>query len=225
MFSSPLPDSCGEARPLPPSTIGEILVHGRSVAIGYWNRSEADAPLFVSLTLDPDSPGLPCLRTGDLGFLDAAGHLYVTGRLKDLIILRGQNPPPEDVETALDTRHPSLRPGKLAAFAIDSPDALEEQLVVVAEVERSARAALREADARQRAAAQAAPALDLVIVSGLPRSGTSLMMQMLAAGGLPPSPTPTANPTPTTQKATTSGNPSNASPTIPASSSRPPATS
>ncbi|HTQ78496.1 MAG TPA: fatty acyl-AMP ligase, partial [Thermoanaerobaculia bacterium] len=120
------PDS-GEA--CPPDRIGEVWVAGLSLAQGYFRRDEDTARDFTARLGEEG----PFLRTGDLGFL-LDGELYVTGRLKDLIILRGRNLYPQDVELAVERSHPALRPGCGAAFAVDFGG--EEQLVVVQEVER-----------------------------------------------------------------------------------------
>ena len=75
----------------------------------------------------------PFLRTGDLGFL-RDGELFVTGRLKDLIIIGGRNLYPQDIELTVEQSHPAMRPGCCAAFSVDGAD--EERLIVAAEVER-----------------------------------------------------------------------------------------
>jgi len=119
------------ARPLPPDQIGEVWISGPSVAGGYWRRvAETDQTFRVALT---DGGEGTFLRTGDLGFL-SAGELFITGRLKDLIIIRGRNYYPQDVEHVAESAHASLRPGGGAAFAVEM--AGEERLVVVHEVER-----------------------------------------------------------------------------------------
>ncbi|MEV5442094.1 amino acid adenylation domain-containing protein [Streptomyces sp. NPDC052644] len=98
--------------PCPPGTVGEIWVSGDNVAAGYWGR-EDDGTFGAVL---PDD-GRRYLRTGDLGFL-RDGRLHVTGRSKDLIVVRGRNHYPQDLErTALDA-HPTLRRGA-AAFSLD----------------------------------------------------------------------------------------------------------
>ena len=78
------------------------------------------------------------LRTGDLGFLDAASELFVTGRIKELIIVRGMNHYPQDIERTVQAAHPALRQNGGAAFSVPD-DRGEETLVVVQEVERTAR--------------------------------------------------------------------------------------
>ena len=111
--------------------IGEIWVAGESVASRYWRApDESESPFGASLD---EVPGKAFLRTGDLGFLDD-GQLFVTGRLKDLIILGGRNYYPQDLERAAERSHPNLRPGHTAAFAL--PGARRERLAVAVEVTR-----------------------------------------------------------------------------------------
>lgn len=116
--------------------VGEIWVSGTSVAAGYWRRPDETAAVFGA-RLSGSGEG-PFLRTGDLGFV-YDGQLYVAGRLKDLIIIRGQNHYPQDVEQTVEGSHPALRPLACAAFAVDVDG--DERLVVVQEVEREARTA------------------------------------------------------------------------------------
>ncbi len=96
--------------------IGEVWVSSASIAQGYWRHSEATALTFVP---DPDGGSGRALRTGDLGFLKE-GELFITGRLKDLVILRGRNLYPQDLELSVEHCHPGLRPGCCAAFAVDA---------------------------------------------------------------------------------------------------------
>jgi 8-amino-7-oxononanoate synthase/acyl carrier protein len=110
--------------------VGEIWVSGPSVAQGYWRREEATQETFQARLRDGRGP---FLRTGDLGFL-SDGELFVTGRLKDLIIIRGVNYYPQDIERAVDQAHPKVKNGTGAAFAVGDPGA--ERLVVVQETER-----------------------------------------------------------------------------------------
>jgi 8-amino-7-oxononanoate synthase len=131
--------------PLPPGRVGEIWVSGPSVAQGYWNRPEATQETFGAMLAEPDphapaqvvarwrpNPG-PYMRTGDLGFFDN-GELFVTGRLKDLIIVRGRNHYPQDLEYSVEEASPLVRAGSLAAFAVDHDG--RERVVIVAELER-----------------------------------------------------------------------------------------
>jgi amino acid adenylation domain-containing protein len=115
--------------------VGEIWVAGASVAQGYWGRPEESRETFAATLWDG---GGPFLRTGDLGFLQG-GELFVTGRLKDLIILRGRNHYPHDLEQTAEAGHPALRPGCSAAFSVEAGG--EERLVIVCEIEPDAAAA------------------------------------------------------------------------------------
>jgi amino acid adenylation domain-containing protein len=120
-----------------PGEVGEIWVAGLSVTEGYWRHPELTELTFHARTAG--GAGEPFLRTGDLGFLHR-GELFVTGRLKDLIIIRGVNHYPQDIELTAERAHASLRPGGGSAFSVEAGG--EERLVVVQEVERR-----READA------------------------------------------------------------------------------
>jgi acyl-CoA synthetase (AMP-forming)/AMP-acid ligase II len=121
-------------RRAPAGQIGEIWVGGDSVAQGYWGRPEESAQTFQARLAD-DGSG-PFLRTGDLGFLQD-GQLYVTGRIKDLIIVEGRNHYPQDIELTVERSHPAIRPGCVAAFAIEVDGA--ERLAVAAELDRQSR--------------------------------------------------------------------------------------
>jgi acyl-CoA synthetase (AMP-forming)/AMP-acid ligase II len=112
--------------------VGEIWVAGPSVAQGYWNQLEETQRTFQAQLADTGEG--PFLRTGDLGFL-LNGELFITGRLKDLMIIRGQNHYPQDIERTVENSHPALRPACGAAFTVDIKG--QERLVVVQEVERS----------------------------------------------------------------------------------------
>ena len=113
----------------PHGHVGEIWVKGVSVAQGYWNREETTAQTFAA-TLGDTGEG-PFLRTGDLGVIHH-DELFIVGRLKDLVIIRGRNHYPHDIEATVQDSHSSLRPGCGAVFSIPVDD--EEQLVVVQEV-------------------------------------------------------------------------------------------
>jgi acyl-CoA synthetase (AMP-forming)/AMP-acid ligase II/acyl carrier protein len=110
--------------------VGEVWVQGPSVAQGYWRRPEDSERTFGARVPAADGS---FLRTGDLGLLEH-GELFITGRLKDLIIIRGQNHYPHDLELTVESAHPALRPGGATAFSIEIED--EERLVIAAEVER-----------------------------------------------------------------------------------------
>jgi acyl-CoA synthetase (AMP-forming)/AMP-acid ligase II len=117
--------------PCPHGKIGEIWVTGPSVTAGYWGNAEATAASFGAMTAQGEGP---FLRTGDLGFL-LEGKLFVTGRHKDLIIVRGQNHYPHDIEHTASGSHPFLEPQRCAAFSVEG--SAGEQLVVVQEVKRN----------------------------------------------------------------------------------------
>ncbi|MFF4249651.1 fatty acyl-AMP ligase [Streptomyces sp. NPDC001663] len=120
-------------RTLPDGRVGEIWVRGPNVARGYWGRSAETRRVFDAVTPDGESG---FLRTGDLGILHE-GELYVTGRSKELIIVRGRNLYPQDLEAATREAHPALEGGVGAAFSVPVP---EEEVVVVREC-RAPRAA------------------------------------------------------------------------------------
>lgn len=115
----------------PPETVGEIWVMGSSLAQGYWNQPEETETTFRARLADTDEG--PFLRTGDLGFLKD-GELFVTGRLKDMIIVDGANHYPQDLEMTIETSHAHIRPGCCAVFSIDHDEG--EQIVAVAETTR-----------------------------------------------------------------------------------------
>jgi acyl-CoA synthetase (AMP-forming)/AMP-acid ligase II/acyl carrier protein len=117
--------------------VGEILIQGPSVAQGYWNRTEETEQVFGA-TVSGHKGRL--LRTGDLGFF-RDGELFVTGRVKDVIIIRGRNHYPQDIEQSAEEAHPAVLPG--AAFAIS--DDGQERLVVVHQLDRQ----FRDADQQQ----------------------------------------------------------------------------
>jgi 8-amino-7-oxononanoate synthase len=159
-------------RACPERRVGEIWVRGASVSSGYWNHAEETARTF-NARIDGDG-GESYLRTGDLGFIDD-GQLFVTGRLKDLIILNGRNYYPQDLELAAERSHPSLRPGHASAFAIESD---RERLVIALEVTRHHRENENEAvfSAVRRALADCEGVLPDVIVlvrqNGIPRTSS-----------------------------------------------------
>jgi amino acid adenylation domain-containing protein len=122
-------------RPCESDQIGEIWVRGSSVGQGYWHQPNVSGDVFgAQLAASAGPPGTgPFLRSGDLGFVHE-GELYVTGRIKDLIIVRGRNHAPQDIEWTVQRSDASLRPGYGAAFSVDTVDG--EALVVVQELER-----------------------------------------------------------------------------------------
>src|SRR5918998_4489459 len=115
----------------PSDRVGEVWVSGPSVTRGYWGRPEETKHAFRAYLADTGEG--PFLRTGDMGFL-RHGELFVTGRLKDLIIVRGRNHYPQDIEQTAEQSHAALRPGGCAAFSVQGDEG--EQLVVVQELQR-----------------------------------------------------------------------------------------
>jgi acyl-CoA synthetase (AMP-forming)/AMP-acid ligase II len=102
---------------IPAGGVGEIWLAGPSVAQGYFGKPEATEHTFRARIAGDPSAG-PFLRTGDLGFL-RGGELYVAGRIKDLIVVRGRKLHPQDLERTAEAAHPALRSGSCAAFAIE----------------------------------------------------------------------------------------------------------
>jgi acyl-CoA synthetase (AMP-forming)/AMP-acid ligase II/acyl carrier protein len=110
--------------------IGEIWVRGRGVAEGYWGKPEETQRVFRARR--SDDPRSDHLRTGDLGFI-RAGELFVTGRCKDLIIVRGANHYPQDIEASVQASSRELRPGRGVAFSVEGEGG--ERVIIVQEVE------------------------------------------------------------------------------------------
>lgn len=117
-----------------PDQVGEIWVSSPGVAQGYWNKPEETTKTFQAYLADTGEG--PFLRTGDLGFLKD-GELYITGRLKDLIIIEGRNHYPQDIEKTVEDAHPAIHAGCIAAFSVITDG--KERLIVAAEVNRNYR--------------------------------------------------------------------------------------
>lgn len=122
---------------LPPDRVGEIWVSGLNVARTYFRNPAATAEA-LQARLAGAEDGTHWLRTGDLGFLDASGELFITGRIKDVIIIRGINHYPQDIERTVQATNPALRPNCGAVFSVSGDDG-GESLVVVQEVGRTER--------------------------------------------------------------------------------------
>jgi amino acid adenylation domain-containing protein/non-ribosomal peptide synthase protein (TIGR01720 family) len=134
--------SCGTSQPghavliadphtlseLPDNHIGELWASGPSIAHGYWRNPQASAKTFVQ------HAGRTWLRTGDLGFI-REGQVYITGRLKDLLIVRGHNLYPQDIEQTIEREVEVVRKGRVAAFAVN--DQGLEGIGIAAEISRS----------------------------------------------------------------------------------------
>ncbi|CQD23158.1 acyl-CoA synthetase [Mycolicibacterium conceptionense] len=113
--------------------VGEIWVHGENVAAGYWSRSPEEQQCFGATLVDPapGTPEGPWLKTGDLGFV-SGGDLFIVGRIKDLLIIRGRNHYPEDIEATVQ----QITGGRVAAIAV--PVNSTEKLVTVIELKKQA---------------------------------------------------------------------------------------
>jgi amino acid adenylation domain-containing protein len=167
--------------PLAPGQVGEIWAHGPSIGCGYWGKPEESAQTFLH------RDGKRWLRTGDLGFLHAE-ELYVAGRRKDLIIVRGHNLYPQDIERAIETEVDAVRKGRVAAFAVEGPDG--EGIGIAAEVSRSmqklvAPAALVEAlaIATSELCGQAPSVVVLLQAGGLPRTSSGKLQRAACRAG------------------------------------------
>lgn len=119
------PDTCLRCAPW---EIGEIWLSSPSVTKGYWRREEETSQTFGAMLADGSGP---YLRTGDLGVL-IDGELFVAGRLKDLLIVRGFKHYPQDLELTVERQHPAIRPGCVAVFALEAHD---ERIAVAAELD------------------------------------------------------------------------------------------
>jgi len=129
------PDSlreCGD------NQVGEIWIGGPLVAGGYWNRAIETQNTFKAFTTSGRGP---FLRTGDLGFI-GNGEVFVTGRLKELIIIAGRNHYPQDIELTVESSHEAVKPGGCAAFSVDVDG--EERLAIAVEIDRRYKGADRD---------------------------------------------------------------------------------
>lgn len=124
------PNSCVQC---PSGKIGEIWISGKNVTQGYWNHELETQTTFAAYVSGTNKG--PYLRTGDLGFMDPDGELFVTGRLKEVIIIRGRNYYPQDIERIAEKSHAALRPNNGAAFSVEIDG--QERLIIAHEVERS----------------------------------------------------------------------------------------
>lgn len=113
--------------------IGEIWVAGPSVGQGYWRQPEASAASFGATLAEEGTDAMRYLRTGDLGFMHD-GELFVTGRLKDLIVVNGRNVYPQDLERTAEAVHANIRSGGVMAISVDK--GLKESVVLLVECSR-----------------------------------------------------------------------------------------
>ncbi len=112
--------------------IGEVWIRGENVTAGYWNQPEESAQVFGATVADTGEG--PFLRTGDLGFVDG-GEIFLIGRLKEIIIIRGRNYAPQDFEEAVGFCHPALHTGHITAGSLIRDE--QEVLAIVAEIDRA----------------------------------------------------------------------------------------
>ena len=121
-----------------PGEVGEIWLAGASIAEGYWNNPQATTATFGARIADnPTIPGDPqWLRSGDLGFI-ADGELFITGRLRELIIIAGRNHFPTDIESSVESADPAIASSSAVAFSLDLDGT--ERLIIAAEVRREYR--------------------------------------------------------------------------------------
>ncbi|WP_042388911.1 fatty acyl-AMP ligase [Streptacidiphilus melanogenes] len=177
---------------LPDGTVGELWLRGPGIALGYWNRPLETGETFQAVTAEGD---VGWLRTGDLGVLHE-GRLFVTGRIKEIVILAGRNLYPQDIERAVQRADAQFGSG--AAFGIDTGETGREQVVLIQEVRRPGQpdtdfAALAAAAQRSIVREFDIPAENVLLVrpgtlrrttSGKPRRGE--MRQLLLNGSLRP---------------------------------------
>ncbi|MEC5161348.1 MULTISPECIES: non-ribosomal peptide synthetase [unclassified Janthinobacterium] len=156
--------------------VGEIWASGPSIAQGYWRRERNSDDTFV------ERAGRRWLRTGDLGFLHDE-QLYITGRIKDMIIVRGQNIYPQDIERGVEADVEAARKGRVAAFAVPMPDG-GEGVGVAVEISRGLQklvpvAALVEALSQAVGAACREPASVLVLLNpgALPKTSSGKLQR------------------------------------------------
>jgi acyl-CoA synthetase (AMP-forming)/AMP-acid ligase II/acyl carrier protein len=171
-------------RALEDGQVGEIWLRGPNVARGYWRKPELTRETFDGrLTEAASADGGPYLRTGDLGFL-RNGELFVTGRIKDLIIIRGRNHYPHDIELTTQNCHPAFRATGGAAFSVPSEG--EERLIIVQEIDRHHHHEARAATALIRAAIveeyEITPhAVVVVRQSGVPKTSSGKIQRRACA--------------------------------------------
>ena len=164
-------------RPTPSDRIGEIWVDSNTKAAGYYGLDAETEAVFRATVAEDDDP-TEYLRTGDLGFFHD-GELFITGRVKDVIIVNGRNFHPEDLENSLRERTAAIRPGGLAAFSVPGHDDEPERLIVFAESREKKTSAARSREiaeaVRHRLLADHGLAVHTVVVGrpGLVRKTTS----------------------------------------------------
>jgi acyl-CoA synthetase (AMP-forming)/AMP-acid ligase II len=137
--------------------VGEIWVQGASVTKGYWQQEERTKEVFHAYT--NDTKERPFLRTGDLGYQREDGELFITGRIKDVIIIRGRNHYPQDIERTVEIAHTALVPHRSAAFSVEVNG--EEKLMIAVEVERRFRERRRGENHEERRTKNSDPGFEI----------------------------------------------------------------
>jgi fatty acid CoA ligase FadD32 len=171
---------------LPDGEVGEIWVHGPHIAAGYWRQPERTEETFDA-QLSGGTPASGWLRTGDLGVVHD-GLLYLTGRIKDLIIIDGKNHYPQDIETTVADAHPAIRRGRVAAFEVGGETGAGGVAVVA---ERTREAGLPDVDSVARAVRRAVAAEHDVALGGfrllepgtVPRTSSGKVARSAARAG------------------------------------------
>jgi thioester reductase-like protein len=128
-------------RPRAEGEVGEVWVTGASKCLGYWNNPTSTAEVFAATLAEADDTGVEgeYLRTGDMGFMHQ-GELYVCGRRKDMIIIRGQNHYPQDIEAVVERECPTVRRSGVVAF-----EAYDDEPAVVVMAEQASPSAIPDA--------------------------------------------------------------------------------
>lgn len=177
--------------PCPDGIIGEIWIAGPSIALGYWQRAEETKETFAAVTADGSGP---FLRTGDLGCM-VDGEMYVCGRRKDMIIIRGRNLYAQDIEATVRSAHPAVRYGSAAVVEVFLEG--DCKLLVAVEIHRTERHSVREDDisaAIRRAVREehdvSVDRLVVLLPGGIPKTSSgkvrrSAVGQAFLAGDLP----------------------------------------
>jgi thioester reductase-like protein len=161
---------------LPPGRVGEIWVAGNGKCRGYWNNAELTLKQFRARLVDDTPYDDGFLRTGDLGFLHD-GELYVCGRIKDMIILRGQNYYPHDIENVVEKSSSLIRHNCVAAFQIQEDS--EPALAIVAEVKnpRALPDARKIATAVRNYLNVEVAVISLIVPRAIPRTSSGKIMR------------------------------------------------
>ncbi len=176
------PQTC---RRVEPGTVGEIWVSGPSVTAGYWDRPEATRESFA-VEISGESDAGVFMRTGDLGFV-LDGELYVTGRLKDLIIVRGRNHYPQDLESTAASAHEAIRAGCVAAYSTDPGG--EQGVGIAVEIRNSSSNSLDEIIRAVRAAIASTHALNVAEVlllkaRAMPKTSSGKLIRSACRAGV-----------------------------------------